>query len=167
MPYVELSTAAFESMHRLRNVMHSTAPITPNQLPGVPFFNAAQVFASNIQAISFQNGSGVRFLTEYAQNATPINNHELFYHFQGFSADGEYYIVAIFPITAPGLGESSDPESAVAIGGVAYPKMGDPSEDWNAYYAAAANLLDATSPESFTPSLSQLDALIQSMWVTQ
>lgn len=165
MPYVELSPAAFESMHRLRNVMNPVAPITADQLPAVPFFNAAQVFASNIQTISFQNGSGVRFLTEYGQYPAPVNNHELFYQFQGFSADGEYYIVAIFPITAPGLGESSDPESAIAIGGVAYPKMGDPSDNWKAYYAAAASLLDATPPDAFTPSLSQLDALIQSMWV--
>jgi hypothetical protein len=74
--------------------------------------------------------------------------------------------VAIFPITAPGLGESSDPESAVDIGGVAYPNMGDPGNDWKAYYAAATNWLKATAPESFTPSLSQLDALIQSMRIT-
>lgn len=165
MPYVELSPAAFESMHRLRNIVSGVVPMTSDQLPAVPFFNAAQVFASNIQAISFQNGSGIRFLTEYGQYPAPVNNHELFYQFQGFSADGEYYIVAIFPITAPGLSESSDPESAVAIGGVAYPNMGDPSDDWNAYYAAAASMLDATSPKAFTPSINQLDALIQSMWV--
>lgn len=165
MPYVELSTAAFESMHRLRNVMNPGASITPDQLPTVPFFNAAQLFASNTQAVFFKNGSGIRFLTEYGQYPAPVNNHELFYHFQGFTDDGEYYIVAIFPIAAPGLSESSDPESAVAIGGVAYPKMGDPSENWEAYYAAAANLLNDTSPESYTPSLSQLDALIQSMQV--
>jgi hypothetical protein len=167
MPYVELVPAAFESMHNLRNVMNPVAPITVDQLPTVPFFNAAQVFASNIQAVSFQNGNGIRFLTEYGQYPAPVNNHELFYQFQGFSADGEYYIVAIFPITAPGLGESSDPESAVAIGGVAYPAMGDPSDNWKAYYAAAVSLLDATSPESFTPSISQLDALIQSMRIAQ
>lgn len=166
MAYVELVPAAFESMHRLRNVMNPVAPITADQLPAVPFFNSAQVFASNIQAISFQNGSGIRFLTEYGQYPAPANNHELFYQFQGFSADGEYYIVAIFPITAPGLGESSDPESAVAIGGVAYPKMGDPSDNWKAYYATAASLLDATPPDAFTPSITQLDTLIESMWVT-
>lgn len=163
--YAILSPGAFESMHRLRNIISAVVPLAPDQLPAVPFFNAAQVFASNIQTISFQNGSGVRFLTEYSQYFAPVNNHELFYQFQGFSADGEYYIVAIFPITAPGLGESSDPESAVAIGGVAYPKMDDPSDNWKAYYAAAASLLDATPPDAFTPSITQLDALIQSMWV--
>jgi hypothetical protein len=163
--YAVLVPGAFESMHRLRNVMSAVVPLTPDQLPAVPFFNAAQVFASNIQAVSFQNGSGIRFLTEYGQYPAPVNNHELFYQFQGFSAVGEYYIVAIFPITAPGLGESSDPEAAIDIGGIAYPHMGDPSEDWKAYYDAAASLLDTTSPDAFTPPIGQLDALIQSMWV--
>jgi hypothetical protein len=165
MPYVELSPAAFESMHRLRNVMNLETTITEDQLPAVPFFNAKQLFASNIQVISFQNGSGIRFLTEYGQYPAPVNNHELFYHFQGFSNDGEYYIVAIFPITALGLGESSAPESAVAFGDIAYPNEDDPIDVWNAYYNAARNLLESTSSESFTPSLNQLDVLIQSMWI--
>lgn len=163
--YAVLVPSAFESMHRLRNIISAVVPITADELPAVPFFNAQQLFASNIQAVSFQNGSGIRFLTEYGQYPAPVNNQELFYHFQGFSNVGDYYIVAIFPITAPGLGESSDPASATAIGGVAYPNMGDSNADWKGYYAAAVNLLDATSPDSFTPSLSQLDALIQSMWV--
>ena len=63
--YAILVPGAFESMHRLRNVMSAAAPTTPDQLPEVPFFNAQQLFASSIQTISFQNGSGIRFLTEY------------------------------------------------------------------------------------------------------
>ena len=165
MPYVELSTAAFESMHRLRNVMNPGVSITPDQLPTVPFFNAAQVFASNIQAVSFQNGSGVRFLTEYAQNAAPINNHELFYHFQGFTNDGEYYIIAILPITVPVLAETNDPGAAIPAGGIAFPDINNPNADFQGYYASITDLLNATSPDAFTPSLSQLDALIQSMQV--
>jgi hypothetical protein len=165
MPYVELVPAAFESMHRLRNVMNPVAPITPDQLPAVPFFNAAQVFTSNIQAVSFQNGSGVRFLTEYAQYAAPVNNHELVYHFQGFTSDGEYYIIAILPITAPVLAETSDAGAPLPPGGIPYPFMADPNADMQAYYASITDLLNATSPEAFTPSISQLDALIQSMRV--
>jgi hypothetical protein len=145
--------------------MSAVVPITADQLPAVPFFNAQQLFASNIQTISFQNGSGIRFLAEYGQYPAPVNNQELFYQFQGFSNVGDYYIVAIFPITSPGLSESSNPASATAIGGVAYPNMSDPNADWRGYYAAAATVLDATSPDAFEPSLNQLDALIQSMWV--
>lgn len=166
MPYVELSTAAFESMHRLRNVTNPGASINPDQLPAVPFFNAAQLFASNIQTISFQNGSGIRFLTEYGQYPAPVNNHELFYHFQGFTNDGEYYIVAIFPITAPVLAETADAGSPLPSGGILYPFFADPNtETLQKYYGDVANLLSATPNEAFTPSISQLDALIQSLWV--
>jgi hypothetical protein len=153
-------------MHRLRNIMNPGASVTPDQLPAVPFFNAAQVFASNYQPISLQNGDGVRFLTEYAQYAAPVNNHDLFYHFQGFSGDGEYYIVAIFPITAPVLAENGAAQATIPTGGVAYPDINDPNADWQGYYSAVTALLNNTSPDAFTPTLSQLDALIQSMRVT-
>jgi hypothetical protein len=69
----------------------------------VPFFNAAQVFASNIKVISFQNGKGVRFLTEYAQHAASANNHNLFYYFQGLTGDGAYYIIAILVDRCPDI----------------------------------------------------------------
>jgi hypothetical protein len=164
--YAQMVPAAFESMHRLRNVMNSLAPVTAGQLPMAPFFNATQVFASNVQAVSFQNGSGVRFLTEYAQYPAPVNNHELVYHFQGFSDDGEDYIVAIFPITAPVLAETSEVGSPLPPGGILYPSLVDPDpEALQKYYDQVADLLNATSPEAFTPSISQLDALIQSMVV--
>jgi hypothetical protein len=45
--YAVLVPGAFESMHRLRNLMNtSNTSIDADQLPTVPFFNAAQVFAS-------------------------------------------------------------------------------------------------------------------------
>lgn len=163
--YAVLVPAAFESMHRLRNVMNSASPFTADQLPTVPFFNAAQIFASNIRTLSFRNGSGIRFVTEYAQYAAPVNNHELIHHFQGFSGDGNYYIIAIFPVTAPALAETDNQGAVVPAGGIAYPDINDPNADFQGYYASVADLLNATPSEAFPPSLSQLDALIQSMWV--
>ncbi len=164
--YAEIFPGAFESMHRLRNVMNDPGMATSaDQLPAVPFFNAAQIFASNFRTISFQNGGGVRFLTEYAQYFATVNNYDLIYHFQGFTDDGEYYIIAILPITAPLLAEISDFEAVVPVGGIAIPDINDPNVDFQSYYASVTDLLNATPPEAFTPSLSQLDALIQSMRV--
>jgi len=166
MAYVELVPAAFESMHRLRNVMNPVTTITADQLPAVPFFNAGQLFASNVQAVSFQNGNGVRFLTEYGQYPAPVNNHELFYHFQGFTSDGDDYIVAIFPITALVLAETGDAGAALPSGGILYPFFADPNpETLQKYYNDVASLLETTSPDAFTPTIDQLDALIQSMVV--
>jgi hypothetical protein len=139
--------------------------ISNDQLPSIPFFNAKQVFASNIEIVSFQNGSGVRFLTEYVQYATPVNNHELFYHFQGVTRDGIYYIVAVFPIAAPALAETDNPGAAIPPGGIEYRDMSDPNADFPSYYATITDLLNATSNEAFSPSIDQLDLLIQSMHV--
>ena len=153
-------------MHRLRNIMSAVVPITADELPAVPFFNAQQLFASNIQMISFQNGSGIRFLTEYGQYPAPVNNHEMFYHFQGFSDDGDYYIVAIFPITVPALAETADAGSPLPSGGILYPFFADPNVDTlQKYYQDVANLLSATANEAFTPTIGQLDLLIQSMQI--
>lgn len=164
--YAILSPAAFESMHRLRNIVSGVVPSTMDQLPSVPFFNAQQLFASNIQAVSFQNGSGIRFLTEYEQYPAPANNHELIYHFQGFSSDGDYYIVAIFPIMASVLAETADAASTLPAGGIEYPFFADPNPDTlQKYYEDVANLLSATPNETFNPAINQLDALIQSMQI--
>jgi hypothetical protein len=107
--YAEQNPGAFESLRRINNFVDDPgAPVDVDQLPTVPFFNAAQLFASNVYPIDFQNGRGVRLLTQYAQNATPVNNNELFYHFQGVTEDGAYYVIAIFPIAVQFLAESND-----------------------------------------------------------
>ena len=165
MDYAMLNPGAFESMHRLNNFLYDPSQVSNEQLPQVPFFNAGQVFASNVQLIQFQNGQGVRFLTEYAQYFAPVNNHELFYHFQGLTSDGEYYVIAILPITVQVLAESSDPGAPLPSGGIPYPDITNPDADWAGYYNAVSALLNGTSSEAFVPTLTKLDQLIQSMQV--
>ena len=141
-------------------------PLSSEQLPAIPSFNAQQAFASNMQMISFQNGRGVRFLTEYGQYAVSANNNELFYHFQGLTSDGAYYIIAILPITVPVIAETSDGGAVLPPGGIPYPYFADPNADMEAYYTAVTALLDGTSPEAFSPTINRLDQLIQSMRIT-
>lgn len=167
MAYVEQNPSAFESIHRLNNFLYDPTAVSNDQLPLVPFFNAGQVFASNIQVLSFQNGQGVRFLTQYAQYAAPVNNQDLFYHFQGLTSDGAYYVIAILPVTAPVLAESSDGGAVLPPGGVPYPDLTDPNADLQSYYTAVAGLLNGTSPQAFAPTFNQLDALIQSIRIAQ
>ena len=164
--YAELVPAAFEGIRRVNNILYGSGePISVDQLPAVPFFNAQPVLAANIQTVSFRNGGGVRFLTQYAQGNTPVNNHELFYQFQGVTRDGAYYIVAIFPVTVPVLAETSEAAAALPSGGIAAPDSADPNADWAGYYTAVTNLLNGTPPDTFTPAISQLDMLIASMQI--
>ena len=152
--YAEMVPGAFESIHRLDNILYGpSAPISVEQLPAWPFFNAQQVFATNVQKISFQNGGGVRFVTEYAQYPASANNHDLFYHFQGVSRDGAYYIIAILPISVPVLAETSDAVAALPPGGIPYPDINAAKPDLPGYYHRRYDLLNAQAPEAFAPWL--------------
>ena len=160
--YAQVNVGAAQSIERLRNAA-AGAPLSVVNMPGVPFFNATQVFAAQMQALTFQNGSGVRMVTEYAQYPAPINNYDLFYHFQGLTNDGRYYLIAILPITAPILAETDRPDATVPAGGVPLPAGSVPDE---AYYTAIAEKLNALPPDSFTPSLAVLDSMIRSIVIT-
>jgi hypothetical protein len=163
--YGEMCPAAFENMHRLNNMLGGLQ-VSSHQLPTVPFFSAQQVFASNIQLVSFQNGRGARFLTEYAQYAVSANNSDLFYQFQGLTDDGANYVIAILPISVPVVAETSDAGAVLPAGGVPYPYFAEGIEaDMEEYYRSVSDLLNATSPQSFTPTIDQLDQLIQSMLI--
>jgi hypothetical protein len=162
--YAEMVPGAFESIRRLDNIFGNPgAPTSVNPLPTVPFFNTQQAFASNIQILSFQNGRGVRFLTEYAQYPISANNQDLFYSFQGLSSDGTYYIIVILPISSRALAETSDPGAVLPSGGIPYPDLTSPNADMPGYYSAVTTLLNSAPQAEFTPTLSQLDLLIQSM----
>ncbi|HET6845756.1 MAG TPA: hypothetical protein VFH29_02920, partial [Anaerolineales bacterium] len=103
-------------------------------------------------------------LTEYAQYAAPISNNDLFYHFQGLTADGKKYVVAILPVTAPMLQADSARSSVPPTGGIAFPDMGSPDPAiYESYYTAVSSLLNTTPADEFTPSLTDLDALIGSL----
>ena len=160
--YAQGNPKAAEQIERLRKIA-TGAPILQETLPNIPFFNAAPLMAAQNKILPFQNGGGgVRTLTEYAQYAAPINNRELFYHFQGLSGDGNYYIIAILPINASILAEDEKPEATIPEGGVPIPTDIGPNA---VYYFSVTEKLNSLPPEAFTPSLVALDELIQSISV--
>ena len=74
-------------------------------LPFLPPFNAAQVFHVLEKRLDSENGRGIRFLTLYSQGIVGVTNYEIFYTYQGLSADGRYYIAAVLPINSSLLPE--------------------------------------------------------------
>jgi hypothetical protein len=159
--YAKLNTNAADQIQKLKAVL-AGGPLTKESVPNW-VMNAGQLFSAKMQVVSFQNGRGVRFLTEYAQYPAPINNRELFYLFHGLTDDGKYYIVATLPVTSSVLPEDEKPESPVPAGGVPFPTQTGPDQ---AYYDAVTTALDGMYEDSFNPSLFQLDAMIQSITVT-
>ena len=120
-------------------------------IPFLPVFNAAQVLQADLAYLEFQDGRGVRFLTQYAQSIYPVNNRDLFYTFQGLTHDGRYYLAAILPVTNPIL----DNADSITV---------DDNfiNNFSQYIAATEEDLSAQPPESFTPNLDWLDEMMRS-----
>ncbi len=162
--FSNVNPGAAQIINDMKALLANPSAPLPQTIPFLPLFNAAQVFHSNEQFLTFQNGTGIRFLTQFAQAPLPVNNHELFYTFQGITSDGMYYIAAILPVNAAFLVEDSEPDSTPPPDGIPF--------DWNnfeslpTYLDAVKQKLNATDPNSFTPPLSSLDLMMQSLSVT-
>jgi hypothetical protein len=133
----------------LQALLEKRLPAPENEIPLLPLINAAQVFHAQVQYIDFQNGSGVRFLTQYSQEVVGrLTNKNIFYTFQGLTRDGKYYVAAFFPITASGLRDEVV------------------TEDWQsakAHLVEDIQRLESLSSQDFEPDLDLLDSLIKSL----
>lgn len=162
--FIQMSEGVGLGISTLKNIISSPEQTLPEELPFLPTFNADQVFYSNHQILEFQNGKGVRYLTQFDQAPFPINNHELFYTFQGITNDGKYYVSAVLPVHASFLVEYGSPEYPLPADGI--PFDWDNYENTPAYIEAVKQKLNSTDSNSFTPSLSTLDTMIQSIAIT-
>lgn len=153
-------------VQELQAVNENTAPIvaslqtllqSPQEIPLMPFlplFNAQQVIHAHVQYLDFQSGKGLRYLTQYDQAPIPINNNELIYTYQGLTSDGKYYVAAVLPVHHPSL-----PEDATITGNEA-PEF---SSDFPAYLQNVVASLNPQAANTFTPDLTQLDAMMRSL----
>ncbi|MBI5952956.1 MAG: hypothetical protein HY865_14965 [Chloroflexi bacterium] len=159
--YLQVNEDMAEPFDTLKGVI-AGQPL-PENIPFLPAFNAAQMFHSNEQLLSFQSGQGIRFLTQYGQAPYPVNNESLFYTFQGMTDDGAYYVSAILPVTAAFLPADGNPDTPLPADGVPF--------DWenflnmDQHFALVKQKLNTTDPNAFNPTLTDLDALIQSILI--
>jgi hypothetical protein len=155
--FSNLNAAAKEQIDQLKQLL-GDAPGSPDKIPLIPIFNAAQVFRSQVKYLNFQSGQGVRFVTQYDQAIIPINNQETFYTFQGLTSDGRYYIAAILPVatgTLPATGELSQDQMQTF----------STADGFENYLSQTVQTLNGLSASDFTPNLDLLDALIKSVRV--
>jgi hypothetical protein len=121
------------------------------------------MFHSTEQILTFQNGQGIRFLTQYGQAPYPVNNNSLFYTFQGLTDDGAYYVAAIFPVNAAFLPADGNPDTPLPADGV--PFDWENFENITQHFELVKQKLNSTDPNAFTPTLIHLDTLIQSILI--
>ena len=129
----------------------------PENIPFMPLFNAAQMMQGQVSYLNFQNGQGVRFITQYGQAFLPISNDSTFYAFIGLTEDGDYLISATLPVTHPFFFQGG---------------MTEPEEGWDAFLENFPAYIDkmeadltAQPPESFFPDLTSLDKMVTSFLI--
>jgi hypothetical protein len=133
-------------------------PTGDKGLPLLPNFNAGQEFFAQYLAISFRSGDGIRYLTQLSQYFDPINNHELFYTFQGLTGDGKNWVSAILPVSNPILpADGNNPPN-----GQSQEEFGN---NFPAYITDLTNQLNTQPADNYSPGIALLDALVVSIQV--
>ena len=122
-------------------------------------------FYAQSKPVNFKNGHGVRYLTQTLIDFGPIHNEALFYYYQGITADGAYFISAIFPVNAGFLVPNGLPDAVTPADGVPFDWQGS-NLDFPAYLTAVTQKLNDTPAERYTPSLLTLDRLIESIQIS-
>lgn len=163
--YAQVNEDVANRINALKEIVNAPSPLLPETLPFLPTFNAAQVFYAKPQAVSFQNGSGIRYITQYGQAPLPINNSEVFYTFQGLTSDGKYYVSAVLPIQHPLLVADATQDAVTPAGGVPFEWNPDTFEFVEGYLDSITVVLNTADPNSFNPTLPLLDQMIGSIQV--
>lgn len=123
-------------------------------LPFLPVVGAAQAFRARAAYVDMPALSGVTYITGFRQDVAPFVAADFIYTFQGLTSDGLWYVSAVFSVRPSMFPDEIRARVANRI-----------AERWAPYLRRTVATLDAATPESFTPSLTAVDALVASMTI--
>jgi hypothetical protein len=130
-------------------------------LPLLPPASGAVSRWTQYRAQDFASGSGVRYLSDKPdrQAIGVWSSDSTAYSFQGLTGDGRYYVSLWWPVSTSAL-----PETAELASQDLWARAVDPLTN-PAYIRETAEKLDALNPGEFTPRLSLLDTMVQSLQI--
>ncbi|MEM7112399.1 MAG: NBR1-Ig-like domain-containing protein [Chloroflexota bacterium] len=110
--------------------------------------------------LSFQNGTGLRQVTHIpgGMGLVDVNNSNVFYTYEGMTANGRYLIWLQFPVTAPVL--TDEPMALEDL-----ENLYRSENAYSTYFQNKMEQLDSLAPADFSPSLDTIDQMITSLFV--
>jgi len=151
--FKEVNPEAGSRLDRMRELLASD-PVNPDEFFVVHFWNAMRYFIAQGKTVNFQNGRGVRYISQYGQAAMPIGYPDMFYTFQGLTDDNTHYISVIVPVSHPALPDTE----GITMDQSFY-------DNWESYLQETQGQLDGEAADSFVPSLLELDEMVASLRV--
>ncbi len=131
-----------------------TAEGSPQEIPLVIDFDAAQGIRVLATYVDTGEMTGVTFVTAFVQNTYPYTSDAFTAMFEGLSTDGSTAILATFPLTTT-LFPKEVPTDLVA--------RVSSNAGWQRYQRQALATLDEAGAAAFSPSLASISVLIASM----
>lgn len=124
-----------------------------NRMPQLPIGGVAALFGGAGAYTPFASGSGLRFITYFAQDWIVFSPDMGFsYLFRGISADQDFFIAGQFPVQTP-------PDAVP-------PRISLSDETYAPYLRRFEANLAAQPTSAFTPDLALYDALFNSLTIT-
>lgn len=152
--------SASKKVYRLSQMIASQPVNPPGEMPMLLGEPNGQLMHAGMEYLKFQNGSGIRYLTQYGEQPWPMDNNLLFYTFQGLTEDGGFYISAVLPVNHPPL----EGDDGLVRMQEDYTKF---QSNYPVYVDYIQKQLNAEQANSFTPNLASLDAMIKSLSVNK
>lgn len=122
-------------------------------LPEVPpVTEAARIVQARPQYIDTPEVSGIAYVASYAQDTLPPTSDDLYWLFQGFSADGTRYVAITWGLDTDLL-PGTLPDSI-------FERL---DRDWPRILGQSTTTIEAGAPDAFRPNLDALDALVRSL----
>lgn len=149
-----LDPSVAQNVEALQTIIADGTVAPDAQIPVFPLMPASQVFHSQARLIDFVNGTGIGFITYYAQDVAPLRSAQVFWTFQGVTLDNKYYVSVFWHIGSPALPEPKD------ISGAEYDEFVKQYKD---YLNNIVTTLDKLPPAGFVPNLSLLENMARSI----
>ncbi|MCB0191184.1 MAG: WG repeat-containing protein [Anaerolineae bacterium] len=149
-----------QRIEALQTLLQDRPESVEDEIPVLPGFgNAEQMIKAGIKYLDFDGGSGIRFITHYGLGTTPITEHGVFYTFQGLTDDGQYYVAYYHP--APSTLLPGDFESVEGL----IEDYDAFEADFETYLQEINDQLDTAETSAFTPNLTDIDAMLESLQI--
>ena len=124
-------------------------------LPHIPAdLGAAQSLRARAEYFDTDQLSGIAYLAGYRQDVFPFAARDFVYTFQALSTDGEWFVSGDFWVEATMFPDRVRPRDARGLRRQA---------QWQAYLQESVGTLNAASAAQFSPPLSSIDILIESI----